>query len=299
MHIKYNIPKISPKPKPKPKQDTLDDITIIIKKFPDIKDRKRISKQEYKEILAFQDICVIKKPQKEKRWKGYGTGSNLLNKIEIDVTYDCNMKCVNCNRGCDLFPSNERISIDKVGNFVNDFLSHQHKLDRIIIIGGEPTLHPDILQIIDIIHEYKRVYAECNIHLATNGVSDFSRHIITLMPSWLRIKTNTKKPFPRHYKFYKASKDFNQPAKACYLPWKCGFSLNPHGYYPCAPGATIDRIFNLGVAIKQIDQLNCQNFIKQMQILCEYCGFNPLIRSGTRRREIAHMSPSWKTAYNG
>lgn len=84
--------------------------------------------------------------------------------IEHIVTWHCNLKCTNCNTGSPFQPHrNDDLSI-----FVRDLNIIGKYVDTpyIRLAGGEPTLHPEIL---DYLREIKKAGYKSNI--ATNGLT--------------------------------------------------------------------------------------------------------------------------------
>jgi sulfatase maturation enzyme AslB (radical SAM superfamily) len=71
-------------------------------------------KQRKEEIIAE----ILAKPSKSKQdvLKGRKTFLPNLNQIEIDITYECNLKCINCNRSSTQAPIKEGMTLDKLKN---------------------------------------------------------------------------------------------------------------------------------------------------------------------------------------
>lgn len=80
----------------------------------------------------------------------------------IEITDYCNMSCPIC------LASNHNsyhMSLKKFGKIINNLLKAEGYLDFISISGGEPTLHPELLNIIDAARKQEII----NINLSTNG----------------------------------------------------------------------------------------------------------------------------------
>src|SRR5262245_29713970 len=76
--------------------------------------------------------------------------SRALRKIEIDITYACNLSCPNCNRSCAQAPTGERMTVEQIDFFLKESIASGIKWDRIRLVGGEPTLHPHFHNIIQL-----------------------------------------------------------------------------------------------------------------------------------------------------
>lgn len=100
------------------------------------------------------------------------TGINILkNGFEtlcLSVVFHCNLNCAYCGA---LSPLSEEyfVDINKFKNYMEklSLLVPSNKFNRVHIAGGEPLLHPDI---IDIIIYTRKAYPTKEIELLTNGL---------------------------------------------------------------------------------------------------------------------------------
>ena len=94
-------------------------------------------------------------------------------KIEIDITWQCNLTCFDCNRCLGEAPTADRMELSQIESFLSETIKKNYKWDVIRLVGGEPTLHPDFLEIIDRFVKYKRSIPNNEdspvIELLTNG----------------------------------------------------------------------------------------------------------------------------------
>ena len=90
------------------------------------------------------------------------TRGKVINRCEIIITDACNFKCKYC-RGLKSEISGTR-TLEEFKSYI-DLISSTHKLNNIRISGGEPTVHPDLLEMV------KYAYPKVNKHIAisTNG----------------------------------------------------------------------------------------------------------------------------------
>ncbi len=70
---------------------------------------------------------------------------------EIDITYKCNLKCINCNRSCTQAPSDTEMKVSDIEAFIRQSVKKNIIWKRIRILGGEPTLHSRIFDIMDLL----------------------------------------------------------------------------------------------------------------------------------------------------
>ena len=74
------------------------------------------------------------------------------NEAEWHITYKCDLNCPNCNRLCFLPPTTRVMTLDDA----REFNRQARELDwfpKIVILGGEPTLHRDLFEFIEVASE--------------------------------------------------------------------------------------------------------------------------------------------------
>ena len=94
---------------------------------------------------------------------------------EIDITYKCNLKCINCNRSCTQAPSNIEMPVANIAAFIKQSIEKNIAWKRIRILGGEPTLHSRIFDIIDLLINYQKTVNPC-VRLVL-GTNFFGNHV--------------------------------------------------------------------------------------------------------------------------
>jgi len=235
--------------------------------------------------------------------------------IVIDVTTACNLKCVDCNRSCGSAqaPSDERMSPEQIDKFIRECVDRNKHFKEIDLEGGEPTLHPQLHEIVSLILNYRDRWApRTEVKVMTNGHGPQVPEALSRLPRG-RVdiqnshkSSSVKKP---HCPFNVAPCDVEEfrdrvLPHGCYLVELYGLGLTRHGYYPHPICAGIDRVFGFDVGRKSLplpdDQLD-----DQFSKLCRLCGFyrhSLQLRSG---RDPSHepdvkpgrQSGSWSTAY--
>lgn len=119
----------------------------------------------------------------------YSVATDLL---EIDITYQCNLKCNNCNRSSAQAAEARHISVSAIREFVIESLEQGRVWRRIRILGGEPTLHPELIDILDELYELKKRQPDMVIQLVTNGYGRRVARVLASLPAWLEIENSTK-----------------------------------------------------------------------------------------------------------
>lgn len=208
-----------------------------------------------------------------------------LNKIEIDITYDCNFKCLSCNRSCTQAPSkNDYMTVEQIKKFIEENIELNKKWELINILGGEPTLHPDFFTIVNLIlNEYILKFSpQTVLQITSNGYSPETREKLDKLPKLKDIAIdkysfkNTKKVeyftqfnlAPVDTEEYR-DKDFS---KGCWVTSYCGIGLNKYGYYPCGVAGAMDRVMGFDVGIKSLREVTVERLKGLLYIFCRYSG---------------------------
>lgn len=219
--------------------------------------------------------------------------------IEIDITYRCNLRCSNCNRSCTQAPSKEIISVEAVEAFVEQSIARGVQWERIRLLGGEPTLHPELPAILNVLLSYKSAHRpDIRLVLCTNGAGERVNRVLSVLPMGVEVKSTAKsgrqrlfRPFNlapidgRLHRFY----DFRA---GCRIISDCGLGLTPTGYYPCAVAGGIDRVFGFGLGRRHLPEPE-DEMRDEMSVLCRCCGHFGFLWPTKRQK----MSLSWKRAY--
>jgi len=194
------------------------------------------------------------------------------------------------------------MTTDQINHFVEESKVLEWLWYEIEILGGEPTLHPDLFQIIDILYSYMDFNPDCQIILVSNGHGKMVKEILTEIPSWIVIDDTSKRksnqmPF-NDYNIAPIDLDeYNDDRflRGCKIVAECGLGLTRYGYYPCGAGASVDRVFGFDIGIKRLCDVNDQELLPQRELLCRYCGHYKGMRY--KVRTCAEMSFTWIEAY--
>ena len=218
---------------------------------------------------------------------------------EIDITYKCNLKCINCNRSCSQAPSNIEMPVAQIREFIQQSIEQRIAWERIRILGGEPTLHSRFLDIIELLLDYRRRHNPAvKLVLGTNFFGDRVRQKLAKLPKTIAIKSTLKSSRVNLFKpFNLAPVDtkmnrYSDYSCGCRIIKDCGLGVTPSGYYVCAVAGGIDRIFGFDLGRKQIPD-EFDTLTDQMSAFCRYCGHFGF-QWPTRKTRI---SKSWQSAY--
>ena len=240
-----------------------------------------------------------------------------LSQIEIDITYECNLKCINCNRSSTQAPTKEGMTLEQIQRFVQESIELNKKWKLINLLGGEPTIHKDFSEIVRLIlEEYIIEYSpETILQITSNGFGELVQTRLAQLPvhenliiDYASFKDERKVPYFSPFNDAPVDKENSQENeyyKGCWVTSYCGIGLNQLGYYPCGVAGGIDRVFkfNLGVpSLKNVDE----SIAKYLDTFCRYCGnftdyeknagnFIPRNEKAALTKPV--ISEIWKQAY--
>lgn len=208
----------------------------------------------------------------------------LFKRIEIDITYDCNLKCIGCNRSCTQAPTKMHMSKAQIQDFIDESKKLNLYWERISILGGEPTIHPDFHKIIEmLLNQYVDGFSHNTIiEIISNGTKPAIR-AVELLPKHPKLyldRVSTKESNKVDYftQFNDApiddpayaNKDFS---KGCWVCNYCGMALNMFGYFCCSVGGGIHRVMqDQSFAIKSLEECSIEKMKQQMNTFCKFCG---------------------------
>jgi organic radical activating enzyme len=87
-----------------------------------------------------------------------------IKRLDINIAYACNISCRGCISLSD-FPRKGVASVEDIDAWLQYW--HQYlDIDVLVLFGGEPMIHPDIVQVCKTIRKY---YPTSTIRLITNG----------------------------------------------------------------------------------------------------------------------------------
>lgn len=245
--------------------------------------------QKRNEGHELKERCIAKimnKPSlsSDKVFRGRKTFRPDFQRIEIDLTYDCNLKCVGCNRSCSQAPTTSHLKLEDIENFVQESIGTGREWQLINVLGGEPTLHNDFLKILALLQNYVEAYSpKTIIKVVSNGVSERSRRLCevakdkfkNVMIDYSSFKDSNKVDYFTPFNDAPIDDDDFRNAdftKACWVAGYCGIGLNAEGYYACAVCGGIDRIMNGNCGVKSIIELTEEKLSEQYNKFCRLCG---------------------------
>lgn len=90
-----------------------------------------------------------------------------LHYIEVPITEECNLNCKGCLFTCNLSGNIGHVSFEQVKKDADRMCQLFYDVPWIRILGGEPLMHPDIIEILD---GYREKFPDSEIDVCTNGL---------------------------------------------------------------------------------------------------------------------------------
>jgi len=166
----------------------------------------------------------------------------MLN-IELEITLRCNASCPQCSRHCNIFSyGHSDMTMEQINKFINEVVLSSVPVRKIMIIGGEPTVHPQFQEIVFSLYESLLKTRKIQmLKITTNSLREIPGDILSLPIGVTRSPLSDKK----HRCQFVAPRDTGQEIQTCKAPDVCGIALNCYGYSPCGAGAAIIRLLNM------------------------------------------------------
>ena len=182
----------------------------------------------------------------------------------IAVTYRCNLACKRCNRFLDLSPwSNSDVTVEDVKLAGKLVLQRDEEISRVRLTGGEPTLHPQLREICEVVKdEWKPTYISV---VLTNG----SRPRPSLDGTFTRYSWPMEDKESIHRSHMVSPADLGlEPhlgfGKPCDIQKGCGRLFDAFGFSFCVLAGGYGRI--LGV-----DPYQDKPVIDGQREICQHC----------------------------
>lgn len=233
-------------------------------------------------------------------------------KAELHITYNCNLSCINCNRFSQVSsPHTPDMTVEDVKEFFRQCRELNFKPD-ILIIGGEPTVHPDFLEIVRLSREFKgnglvQVWSNGRDRAMINHIRE--KYNASCPEETFKLKSRTDFPWDD---YYISPADYGIERHKCWQHASeiCGISVDSGGYMPCAVGGMLDGVLKLGLRTKRLaDLFDNEKNAAITKEMCKHCGacLSQLLKGNelTNWRSYlkaqpkkmgSYMSPTWLEA---
>jgi hypothetical protein len=206
--------------------------------------------------------------------------------IDVEVTLRCNWNCKNCIRFCSrekelgLDYSDSDMSIGQIKNFIKQvkeiaIKTRRQVADIVCISGGEPLLHPKVVEITLLIKE-KLVDSGCigsvvvNSNLVVPAPEKIKKYIVNFSD------TDTKLKIHRAVLLHPDDQKVPRPTfNSCegYPPNRTKVVLNKHGYTRCCHSDGYIRLFCEQDLISDVLPSDKNFLLDKLDKICQHCTF--------------------------
>ncbi|MFZ5571349.1 MAG: hypothetical protein ACOZF0_13155 [Thermodesulfobacteriota bacterium] len=190
--------------------------------------------------------------------------------------------------------------VGMVETFIRQSIEKNILWQRIRLLGGEPTLHSRIFDIIRILTDYQRKdNPHVSLVIGTNYFGPEVHRVLDRLPPNIAVKSTLKKSRRNLFRpFNVAPKDtfynrFSDYSCGCRIIADCGLGVTPSGYYMCAVAGGIDRVFKYHLGRQNLPDKS-DSLSDQMAAFCCLCGHFGFMWP-TKKSKI---SKTWLTAYD-
>ena len=225
--------------------------------------------------------------------------------LVIHITYRCNAKCDNCSNLCYQAPSREDMTVESVQKVITDSINLNYKWDKLVLQGGECTLHPQFNEICQVLLQYKQWNKKCIVTVNTNGYANLTKkRIETAKQQGFLIENSykSKKVIDKTYKYDYVPVNvapidvgYELQKTGCFQSSVCGITVNNQGYWECSPSAAASRVFPFYKPIcTELKDLTEEGAKKAFDDHCKYCGF----AFPTARIKDQQTSTTWQRYFD-
>lgn len=227
---------------------------------------------------------------------------------EFEINTHCDLRCFGCDRFLDIGPGPD-MTVAQIEYFIKESIELNWPWERFHILGGEPTLHPQLEDICTLLANYRSAYRpNMLLRLLSNGYGNLEKCRKMLkklsIPVYVEGKTpgvtppyfNNVRLAPIDEELYKDRKEYG----ACGIHGArgCGLGVTRYGIFLCGAAGGICRVAGLDIGIKHLRDVTVESMSAQAEAICKYCGhWNSEERPHTKIAKCdKQMSPYWLEA---
>ena len=228
-----------------------------------------------------------------------------LTSLEIHCTYRCNLHCAHCSNLIQQAPSKETMSSERIQEVLDESAALDWPWKRLVMHGGEPTLHPLFEDVCRRMAEYRDGHnPACEIYVCTNGYGEKVRQLIETSKKYGVIESNSNKGqykdpnfpdthIPLNVSPIDLGEDFHL---GCFQSSQCGIAVTNQGYYECSPAAAAHRVFGYEPLATKLADVTAELLSTGFAKHCGHCGY-ARIHKLEGNKEAPHGSPERAAFY--
>jgi len=228
-------------------------------------------------------------------------GIERFRRVEIELNSVCDICCESCDRFIPEAPT-ANMTLGQLRHFFAESYALDWHWHRIHILGGEPTLHPQLRDFVTEALRYRARYP-CQLTLLSNGSGRLAEHRQWLEDRGVRVAVESKgdHPHPWFCNMRIAPVDATPPvtvAEPCSIFGieGCGLGFTRHGLFLCGAGASIARVAGLDIGLQRLADVTYARMAAQARQLCHLCGHlsTATYKSRPLLDTLGVVSPTWQ-----
>lgn len=213
-------------------------------------------------------------------------------RLEINLTFSCNIKCTWCNRLiANMKIKDSDISLSQLHRMVDSLVENKIRMRYLKIVGGEPLVHHDFLGAMEVL---KRVITEKiakNVVVVTNAILDRPE-----LPEGFEYWLSPVKE-KNHIPVLASPTDLglkDQMRDVCITKKRCGYSFDAWGFSFCPISGVLGRVLGIDTYENSIPES------KLDKTICEHCPFSLPVQLKNRitrqvkNKKIDYPSKTWR-----
>jgi hypothetical protein len=215
-------------------------------------------------------------------WEPWVDPGERFKHIELEINTACDLACFGCDRLSDV-TTDRNMTVEQVELFVQESLNLNWGWERIRLLGGEPTLHPQFVEMVNLLRAYRDQFPHVFLQVLTNGKGKSHQY-----REWLEserislhaeVKDGTTPPWFNNTRIVPLDRDptvRELPPCVIFGIRGCGIGLTRHGYFLDGAGASAARVAGLDVGVMHLKDVTWDAMMEQAKVLCRICGhWNP------------------------
>lgn len=209
--------------------------------------------------------------------------------IELEINTACDLACFGCDRMSDVASKGvPNMTVEQVRLFVDESLELGWEWERIRLLGGEPTIHPQFRECLGELLRYRNeigpTKAPVFLQVLTNGLgkADKYREFCNSNGVSLHAESKQKGVDPAWFWNTRITPVDRDPSVGELPPCAifgvrgCGIGLTRHGYFLDGAGASAARVAGHDIGLMSLKEVTWDRMMDQSKVLCRICGqWNP------------------------